>query len=162
MAMVCQLSLTSLVSQDFSPYAKAIVPLPNPGVSDSSKRAWEVLKKQDPAKYRQFWPRNHDFHWHHAPNGKMQLVDKDLHTAFQHTGLNSILDHLGTAAIVLIPGAQEACEGRFGAAGKAAVDDAFWGPSLLYSDFWSWLLEFAEEGHAAPDDKFFDKIQPPE
>ena len=92
--------------------------IPDPGVRDFAEQAWEALKKKDRAAYNKYWPEKENYHWHHVADGSLELIDKNLHTAYQHTGLNSVLRKLDAAALMLIPGLAYAREGRWNDAGR--------------------------------------------
>ena len=78
--------------------------------------AWEALGKslgnRDPQKYQDLLKNSSQYVWHHAADGSLQLLDKDLHTAYQHTGLSSVLKKEAAAAgIALIPGGEQFSDG---------------------------------------------------
>ena len=74
----------------------------------------------------------------------MELVDKDLHSAYQHTGLQSVLRQLGGAALGMIPGAAALGEGRFNdAAREAAIEATPIGWGSFITDYFNWLFDWA-------------------
>jgi len=95
----------------FTRYAKATVPLSElkagTYVAGYGDKAWAWLKLRKPEKFKELYPKKHLYVWHHAADGSLQLIDKDLHTAFQHTGLNSVLKRQLTAVALLIPGTEQ-------------------------------------------------------
>lgn len=106
---------------DFSPYMKASVKIKNIRASNYAELAWKKLKEDNPRLYARLWPARYNYNWHHAQDGSLQLVDKDLHSAFQHTGLNSILRQLPAMGIAALPGGAALTEGRYNDACREAV-----------------------------------------
>jgi len=107
----------------FTNYAKATVRLPDlmagKYVADYAKKAWAKLEADQPALARML--KKDDYRWHHAGNGELQLIDKDLHTAFQHTGLNSVLKQQLSILALLIPGTEQFKEGDISGAAREIV-----------------------------------------
>jgi hypothetical protein len=126
---------------DFSKFIKAEVSIPNPGASDYRKKAWEALQKKDKTLYDKLYPEAENYVWHHKLDGTMQLIDKELHTAYQHTGLKSVLCQLlGSVAIAVIPGGEAFKDGRINDGLRDAVYDVSpigWGSWI--SSYFEWL-----------------------
>ncbi|MCI0357229.1 MAG: HNH endonuclease [Planctomycetaceae bacterium] len=132
---------------DFSKWKKARVRIPNPGASDYADKAWEQLKEDDLALYNELIANKDKYDWHHAADGSLQLIDRDLHSAFQHTGFNSVLQQLGgVACMMLMPaGVDKLMEGKPGEALRDAAYDAApqsWLPQGITA-YWSWLYDWA-------------------
>jgi RHS repeat-associated protein len=132
---------------DFSRFRKAQVTIPNPGASNYASEAWKKLKKDRPDLYKKYYRLSHQFNWHHAADGSLELIDKDLHTAFQHTGLNSVLKGLGVATVcAIVPGVGAFKEGRINdGAREVAVNATPLGWSSLISEFFSGLYDLAHD-----------------
>jgi hypothetical protein len=63
--------------------------------------AWEKLQKKlkmSEDEIRAMYP-DLELRWHHSGDGQMQLVDKDLHAAFAHTGEAAIQRALNASAL---------------------------------------------------------------
>jgi RHS repeat-associated protein len=132
---------------DFSRFRKAPpVKIPNPGASNYREKAWEVLKTKHPSLYKKLWPDQENYVWHHRTDGCLELLDKDLHSAFQHTGLQSVLKQLGGAALGLLPGAAASRDGRINdAAREVALEATPIGWGSFITDYFSWLFDSAWE-----------------
>jgi hypothetical protein len=82
------------------------------GKGQDAVQAWARLQAKgiDPAEIKRL--QDAGYQWHHAKDGSMELLDPDLHAAFQHTGLASVLRHLTVGNLVgfFVPNTKEAFE----------------------------------------------------
>ncbi len=103
---------------NFTPFRKTFVTLPGikagEPVENYANQAWAALQGLPEYKLRE----TGQYDWHHAANGDLELVDKQLHRAFQHTGLNSVLKQSLCAAGLLIPGSEEFQKGDYNGAAR--------------------------------------------
>ncbi|HRX83260.1 MAG TPA: HNH endonuclease, partial [Pirellulaceae bacterium] len=111
---------------DYTNYERANVKIDKPDASNYQSQSWAELQRSDPEAYLKWYRYRNHLRWHHKLNGEMQLIPTDVHEAFQHTGLQSLLAKLKesapavatTAAVCLIPGAAYATEGDYNGAAR--------------------------------------------
>ncbi len=95
---------------DFSGYAVEMVKIANPGASNYRDLAWQELRRKlsyAPDRFEELMSQADELAWHHDEKGQLLLLDKDLHTAYQHTGLNSVLRNGLLSLGMLIPGFEQ-------------------------------------------------------
>jgi hypothetical protein len=85
-------------------------------IGDYAKIALDSLELKDPELYKRLINEGIGrYVWHHAGDGSLQLIDKDVHRAFQHTGLKSVLKKSLLTPLVLagllIPGTEQFANG---------------------------------------------------
>jgi len=120
---------------DFSQFRIARVRVANPGAADYRDAAWEALRRSNPKAYELYYPKREQYVWHHAADGSLELIDKDLHEAFQHTGLNSMLRKSLSVAGLLVPGLDQFRQGK--------LNEGFREVALEFTPL-SWSVFFAE------------------
>jgi len=135
---------------NLSPLKEAKVRIAKPNAWNYRKTPWEELAKRYPETYARLWPNKADYEWHHAMDNSLQLIDKDLHTAFQHTGRKSIMKKLTTVGgtlLLMIPGAEAMADGEFGKAAKDAAEEVTPGVSgaKFGAEIIGWFYESAHD-----------------
>jgi uncharacterized protein RhaS with RHS repeats len=129
---------------DLSRFVLASQNIPNPNASNYADQAWSALKLENRKLFNKLSKKRFMYHWHHAPDGSLHLVDRDLHGTYQHTGLNAILNKLGGVCCLLIPGAESLSQGQVSDAGRElAVEGTPLGIGMFLTQYFNWLFDSA-------------------
>ena len=129
------------VATNIDPSAKNYAELAKKQLEDAAENSWFKSTRD---KYAKLLKNQQDYVWHHKANGELELLHKDLHTSFQHTGIHSIATSLeptghwadimtGTATTIalMVPGYAEASQGDINGAGREVVWNLVPGSSFV-------------------------------
>lgn len=108
---------------DFSRVRETSVSILDPMASNYAEVAWEKLRNSGSRRHKALVKRMGDYQWHHAADGRLELLDADVHIAYQHTGLKAVWDAAMSPKswlFALIPGARALSEGDWNSAGREA------------------------------------------
>ena len=121
--------------------------------SGYADRAWAQLKEKNLKLYKKLYPNKTDYVWHHTLKGELQLIDKDVHTAFQHTGLQSISRALGElsvkslaigAVFFIVPGSESVANGDVNSGAREfAISMTPLDNASFITTYFSWLYDTA-------------------